>query len=195
MIAAHQFRVQPPLPIRFQLQRTAQALACGLLLSLAAGRASAQDANGLLEPSKPQATTAPVEFPKAPQDATLQKVPVTGGSTLNFFVDLSSISRAGNALVRYTLVARSPQGPSNISYEGLDCKQDSWHIYGIWSASTQRWIPNTSTDWRLVNAGGFTRIHAVLDSDYLCREQLAAGSVADIVARLKQGLRTSQPTP
>jgi CNP1-like family. len=101
----------------------------------------------------------------------------------------------GNALVRYTLVARSPQGPSNISYEGLDCAQDRWHIYGIWSAGTQRWIPNTSTEWRLVNAGGFTRIHAVLDSDDLCREQLAAGSVADIVARLKQGMRTSQPSP
>ncbi|MHB1666307.1 CNP1-like family protein [Thiomonas sp.] len=181
-----------------QFRHTLHALSCGLLLGLAAGTASAQSSNGsqgLLEPSKPQATVAPMEFPMAPQDNGLQKVAVTGGSTLEFFVDLPSISLAGDALVRYTLVARSPQGPSNISYEGLDCAQDSWHIYGVWSASAKRWVPNPSSDWRSVNAGGFTRIHAVLDTDYLCKGRLAAGSSAEMVARLKQGIRTVQPTP
>ncbi len=174
------------------------ALMCSLMLCLTAATASAQSSSGvqsLLAPSKPQATVAPVEFPAAPQDNGLLKVAVTGGSTLEFFVDLPSIALAGNALVRYTLVARSPHGPINISYEGLDCAQDSWHIYGIWSGRARHWVPNTSSDWHSVNAGGFTRIHAVLDTDYLCEGRLAAGSNAEIVARLKRGIHTVRPTP
>ena len=180
-------------PIRHALY----ALACSLLFSLAV-TASAQDSNslqGLLEPSKPQAKVAPVQFPAAPQDSDLIKVAVTGGSTLEFFVDRSSISIAGDALVRYTLVARSAHGLSNISYEGLDCARDSWRIYGVWSAGSQRWTPNPSSDWHRVNAGGFTRIHAVLDTDYVCEGRLAAGSSAGIVAKLKRGIHTLRPTP
>lgn len=139
-------------------------------------------------PAKAAPNSALVVLPPAPRHSDLQHIPVAGGSSLRFFIDLASISRVGDTLVRYTLVAQTPQGLNNVSYEGLDCAQDNWHIYAVWSAGEKRWIENASTDWHSVNTGGFTRVHAVLDTDYLCKGNLAAGSVADIAARLKAGL-------
>ncbi|MDE2187515.1 MAG: hypothetical protein KGJ76_12325 [Betaproteobacteria bacterium] len=182
----------------FPLRQAGRALACSLLLCAATSLAIAQDSEnreGLFGPLKPPASAVAVEFPKAPQEAALQKVSVTGGSTMRFLVDLSSISVASGTVVRYVLVAQSAQGVRNVSYEGLDCAQNAWHVYGVWNAREQRWIRNPQTDWIAVNVGGFTRIHGVLDSDYLCEDGRAAGSRESIVENLKQGLHGPQPTP
>ena len=182
----------------FPLRQAARALACSLLLCSATSLAFAQaseNQEGLFGPLKPPASAVAVQFPKAPQEAALQKVSVTGGSTMGFFVDLSSISVASDAVVRYVLVAQSAEGVRNVSYEGLDCAQNAWHVYGVWSAGGQRWVRNPQTDWIAVNMGGFTRIHGVLASDYLCENGRAAGSAETIVENLKQGLHGPQPTP
>ena len=182
----------------FPLRQAARALACSLLLcsatSLAFGQAS-ENQEGLFGPLKPPASAVAVQFPKAPQEDALQKVSVTGGSTMGFFVDLSSISVASDTVVRYVLVAQSAEGVRNVSYEGLDCAQKAWHVYGVWSAGGQRWVRNSQTDWIAVNVGGFTRIHGVLASDYLCDNGRAAGPAETIVENLKQGLHGPQPTP
>ena len=182
----------------FPLRQAARALACGLLLCTSTNFAHAQgseDQEGIFGPLKPPASAVAVQFPKAPQETALQKIPITGGSTMGFFVDLSSISVAGDTVVRYVLVAQSSEGVRNVSYEGLDCAQNAWHIYGVWSAGGKGWVRNPQTDWSAVNAGGFTRIHAVLDSDYLCKDGHAAGSAKAIAENLKQGLHGPQPTP
>ena len=180
----------------FPLRRA--ALACGWLLCTVTNLAFAhgsEDQRGLFGPLKPPSSAVAVQFPKALQEAALQEIPITGSSTMGFFVDLSSIGVAGGTVVRYVLVAQSPEGVRNVSYEGLDCAQNAWHIYGVWSAHGKRWARNPQTAWMRVNAGGFTRIHAVLDSDYLCEDGHAAGSAKAIAANLKQGLHGPQPTP
>ena len=169
------------------------ALACLLGAALPA---QAQDAPGAIEglPAQaPQAKPAtivhlPSQVPS--DDAGLVAVPLPSASgEIGFMIDPPSVSRPTSALVRYTLVARSRSGYRNISYEGLNCADDTWHIYATWDAGAKRWIPNGDTDWIRANVVSNSDVHGVLDRDYWCKGPMAAGDPAELMQRLRSGLQ------
>jgi hypothetical protein len=69
-----------------------------------------------------------------------------GDSDFRFFVDPESVSVAEDRIVRYVLVARSPGGAENITFEGIRCPSD-YRIYavgrpdGTWSGRPSEWRP------------------------------------------------------
>ena len=130
---------------------------------------------------------SPVVFPGAPQD--LLHVHVTDESALQFFIDRKSLAVQPGNTVRYTLVAKAGQGPSNVSYEGLDCAQRRWKLYAVWNEAEKKWTPAGGSDWQRIPESGATRIHSTLYNDDFCKDFTVNGSADDILRRVQQGLR------
>jgi hypothetical protein len=84
-------------------------------------------------------------------------------------------------VVRYVLVARSPSGVENVSYEGLRCAGVEFRRYAFgrpdatWHASPGPWQP-LSRPW-----------HQVLHRDYFCLQNVPLPSAAEGVQALQQG--------
>jgi hypothetical protein len=77
---------------------------------------------------------------------------VSSASDIRFYVDRPSITVGADGVVRYTLIALSPLGVENISFEGVHCRSSehktyaigradgSWSLReGLWKRATQLW--------------------------------------------------------
>lgn len=164
--------------------------------------AAAQDAPGRIEGLPMQAQQvqpgAVVHFPaRVPSgDSTLLAVPLPSATgSLHFMIDPASVSRPETPLVRYTLIARSDSGFRNVSYEGLNCANDTWHIYATWRADARSWEANADDTWLAVSMASNSDVHGVLDRDYWCNGAMAAGDAADLVRRLRRGLHPGYVSP
>ena len=72
--------------------------------------------------------TPPPAYP-APADLIEFKVVEAGG--FRFFVDGSTLAVGKDGIVRYVLVARSPEGADNVTFEGLRCATRESRIYAV----------------------------------------------------------------
>ncbi|MGC9162243.1 MAG: CNP1-like family protein [Thiomonas sp.] len=137
--------------------------------------------------TKTRETESPVVFPAAPSE--LLHVHITAGGALRFYVDRASISVQPGQIVRYTLVARVPGGPSNVTYEGIDCAQRQWKLYAVWNDASKTWSAVTTSQWQRIAGDGAQRIHSTLFDDDLCKDGAVHGTAAQIAQRIQQGLR------
>ena len=91
-------------------------------------------------------------LPQTPRREDRLPFTVDSGSDFGFFVDRSSISVGADGVVRYTLIAVSPLGAENVSFEGVRCKSREHKTYatrradggwsrreGPWRRAAQRW--------------------------------------------------------
>ena len=160
------------------------------MLQPALAQTPAPGVEGLAQQAPKEEPGAVVHFPATvPQgDAGLLTVPLPGSPQLHFMVDPSSVRRVGDSLVRYTLIAVSRSGFRNVSYEGLNCANDTWHVYATWRAGARRWESNTDADWLPVNVQSSFDVHGVLDRNYWCSADFASGDATKLVERLRQGV-------
>lgn len=125
---------------------------CAVLgLALLAGAASAQiqsdwerenedrlkQSNELIVPPPPVERARLVELSPPP---TLE----TG---FRYFVDPSSVSVGSDRIVRYVLLARSPDGAENMTFEGIRCPSE-YRIYAV-GRQDGTWGGRAS-DWRAI---------------------------------------------
>jgi hypothetical protein len=183
--------------------RPAGLLAC--LLAAAAFAAAAQNTNELPaastvsgksnweeEQDKLNWKEAQVKLPPYPRDADLIEFQVSSGATFRFFVDAASVSVADDGVVRYTLVARSPSGVANVSFEGIRCVSRSYKVFargtgGAWS--------RTQGEWREIEIKTIQRWHNVLYWDYLCPRHRPIETAAEGVDALRRGLHPGLALP
>jgi CNP1-like family protein len=122
-----------------------------------------------------------VKLPPYFKESDLIEFEATRASSMRFYVDRASVSVGTDLVVRYTLVARSPQGAENVTYEGIHCKGGTSKVYalgqagGIWKAVDQPWQP-TDKLWQ-----------RVLRRDYFCPMHRAIYSVAEGIDALRRG--------
>jgi len=97
-----------------------------------------------------------------------QLAPVYVGSTRPFayFIDRSSVSVGQDRVVRYTIVARSPSGATNVSYEGIRCQSYESRIYAF-GRDDGTWVQARNQQWT-----SYSRLasdyHLVLADDFFC---------------------------
>lgn len=106
-----------------------------------------------------------VKLPPAPKAGGLVEFFPSSASSFRFFVDTASLALTPDGIVRYTLVARSPSGYENVTYEGMRCETNSVRIYaygnaGAWSRS--------DADWKPIEPKSVQRWHNELRSRYFC---------------------------
>lgn len=70
--------------------------------------------------------------------------PADGG--FRFFVDAGSVSVGADRIVRYVMVARSPSGVENVTFQGLRCPRE-YRVYAVgrsdggWGGRPSAWRP------------------------------------------------------
>jgi hypothetical protein len=87
------------------------------------------------------------------------KLHVSATTDFRHFVDWGSVSAGEDGVVRYVLVARSPGGVDNITFEGMRCSGE-YRVYavarpdGTWGGRPAEWrpIPRTANASQLVLA-------------------------------------------
>ena len=177
----------------------ALALFCGY-----AALAAAQNTNQLpethggksdweLEQEKLSWKDGAVRLPEYPSSENLIEFQVSMQSSFRFYVDAASISLAPDGVVRYTLVARSPSGVANVSYEGIRCGTKSYRVYAI--GSEGRWQPGRQEDWRDIEVRSVQRWHNALYFDYFCPRRQPVKDVAEAVQVLRRGGNSATAIP
>jgi hypothetical protein len=82
-----------------------------------------------------------VEPPAFPKPENLIEFYVGPVTTNKYFIDASTLSVGSDRIVRYVLVVRTSGGASNVSFEGINCKELTWKHYatgrsdGTWTKS------------------------------------------------------------
>ena len=134
-------------------------------------------------------TSAPPAYPK---DADLIEFQVSSGATFRFFIDAASLSVGADGVVRYTLVARSPSGVTNVSFEGIRCSTKSYKVFA--QGSGGRWSPRQG-EWREIEAKTIQRWHNVLYFEYLCPRHRPIETAAEGVDALRRGVHPGLALP
>ena len=138
-----------------------------------------QHARLLAEPTEEAVPPAPPR----PRGEDLLPFDVGVPGSFRYFVDAKSIVPSGSK-VQYTLVARSPSGVDNVSFESIDCREAQFRSFARASGSGA-WIER-ATPWRQIrtplNAPQFA-----LYGQYFCPAGIAVRDGAEAAAALRSG--------
>lgn len=86
-------------------------------------------------------------LPAYPKPATLVAFEVPGQRDFRNAIDAATLSVDDKGVVRYVVVARSPSGTENVSFEAMRCKTAEHRIYalgrsdGTWGGRPSAWRP------------------------------------------------------
>jgi len=141
--------------------------------------------------AKEAAEVAP-ELPPYPRQENLIEFFVSSASDFRFFVDRASIS-VKDRIVRYTLVARSPNGVDNVSYEGLNCPAGEYQVYAL-GRSDRTWL-NRSGPWREITHRSVQRWHNALYGEFFCPNRVAIADAVEGIRALERGAHSSATSP
>jgi hypothetical protein len=129
---------------------------------------------------------SPVEnLPPFPRAENLAEFSAGGASDFRFFVDRTSLGVSKDRIVRYVLVARSPSGVDNVSYEGINCREAEYRIYAV-GRSDGTWASRPG-EWRPITRENVQRWHNALRDEYFCPSGIAIENAADGVRALQRG--------
>ncbi len=153
--------------------RRLSALAVALIAAGATTQAQAQiplpGGNPNYEEEAPWQELKEVAPPSFPKDENLREFYVGPVTTNNYYIDASTLSVGSDGIVRYVLVVRTSGGATNVSFEGINCKELTWKHYatgrkdGIWVKSRAARI-----EWRSYENSAVNRYHAALSRDLFC---------------------------
>ena len=88
-------------------------------------------------------------------------------------------------MVRYTLVARSPSGTANVSFEGIRCTTRSYKVFALGTGGS--WSRREG-EWRVIETRTIQRWHNVLYCEYLCPRHRPIETAAEGVNALRRGV-------
>ena len=125
------------------------------------------------------------KLPAPPKPADLIEFFVSSATDFRFFVDPQSLSVGNDGVVRYTLVARSPSGAENVTYEGIRCSEGWLRVYaygrpgGGWS--------ERDSEWRPIEPKTVQRWHNALRREYFCPMRVPIFDPAEGIDALRRG--------
>lgn len=126
-------------------------------------------------------------FPAYPSEEHLTEVEIPGPTSFTFMADTQSIRVDGDGVVRYTLIARSPSGTDNVSFEGMRCETGEYKFYALGSVD-RTWMPSRSGDWRPIRKQSGNDYRFALYKLYFCPYGVPPTSSSKAVAALKRGI-------
>lgn len=142
----------------------AAAIALGAVAPVAAQQRYGVDSEGNRTDWKEENTV----LPAFPVQANLREFPaLSGASTIQYFLDIKSLSLGDDDVVRYTVVIVPRGGAVNVFHEGAYCDTNEFkrYAYGTASGTFQR---ASSGRWRIARSSGVMSYQYVLIRRYLC---------------------------
>ncbi|TFW09485.1 hypothetical protein E4K72_05780 [Oxalobacteraceae bacterium OM1] len=129
-----------------------------------------------------------VQLPAQPRPENLLPFETGPLSTYRFAIDAKSLSVGSDGVVRYTLVANSSGGATNVSYEGIRCATYERKLYAF-GHPDGKWSRSRRDQWERIASAGPNAQHAALFQDYFCEGKTVAGTPERMIDRL----RTKRP--
>jgi CNP1-like family len=126
-----------------------------------------------------------VPLPPYPRRANLLPFFVSSASRFEFFIDGASLAPGEDGVVRYVLVARSPQGAETVSFEGIRCSTAEFRIYATGSGDG-RWSRGANP-WRPIEPRSVQRWHDALRKEYFCPLGNPIRNAAEGIDGLRRG--------
>jgi CNP1-like family len=124
------------------------------------------------------------QLPAQPGPGSLMQFAVSGATSYRFSIDVKTLSIGTDGVFRFTLVATSPSGARNVTYEGIRCETHEKKLYAI-GRSDGSWTRSRVANWTPIEEVGNNRQHAALEKDILCPDGFNARSSEQVVARLR----------
>lgn len=155
-----------------------------LILPLAAG-AQTSGSGETYDGRQPwvEISTPPPQYPE-PQNYLPFEVNAT--TPFLFFVDAKSISVGADDVVRYSLIAKSPEGASNVSFEGMRCATRQYRVYAIGRAN-KTWSEVRRSRWESIENTVDTVQRLVLFKDFFCPNLWSIATSEEGVQALRRG--------
>jgi hypothetical protein len=155
-----------------------------LILPLAAGAQTSGSGNtyGGRQPWIEIATP----LPQYPEPENYLPFEVNATTPFQFFVDAKSISVGADDVVRYSLIAKSPEGASNVSFEGMRCSTRQYRVYAIGRAD-KTWSEVRRSRWESIESTVDTVQRLVLFKDFFCPNLWSIASGEEGVQALRNG--------
>jgi len=110
-----------------------------------------------------------VEPPAFPRQENLLEYYVGPATTNTYFIDASTLSVGSDGIVRYVLVVLTSGGATNVSFEGINCKDLTWKHYAT-GHGNGTWVKSRAAraEWRPIENKPVNRHHASLSRDLFC---------------------------
>lgn len=125
-----------------------------------------------------------IQLPAPPAAANLLPFEVSGNATQSFAIDAKSLTLGSDGVIRYTLVATSPAGARNVSYEGIRCASFERKLYAF-GHPDGHWSRSRNDQWQRIVRNAANRQHAVLFKDYFCDGLTVAGNAEQMLERIR----------
>ncbi len=111
-----------------------------------------------------------VQLPPFPKEENLIEFYVSAVATNKYYIDASSLSVGKDGVVHYVLVVKTGGGATNVSFEGIRCKEGSWKHYATGRTDNASWTKSRAAhvDWRPIENKPVNRHHAALSRDLFC---------------------------
>lgn len=145
-----------------------------LLLAGLSGIATAQSPetyghmpNRNYEEEAPWVEQQEIAPPAFPVQANLKEFYVSAVATNKYLIDASTLAVGTDDVVRYVLVVLTAGGATNVSFEGIHCKEMRWKHYASGHADGS-WSQARAPAWRPIENKPVNRHHAALSRDYFC---------------------------
>jgi hypothetical protein len=121
------------------------------------------------EEDEPVQELKEVEPPAFPKQENLREFYVSAATANKFFIDASTLAPGTDGIVRYVLVIQTSGGATNVSFEGINCRERSWKLYAT-GRSDGTWVKSraTRTEWRPIENKPVNRHHAELNRNFFC---------------------------
>ncbi|MDP1733310.1 MAG: CNP1-like family protein [Sulfuritalea sp.] len=110
-----------------------------------------------------------MELPAFPKQENLIEFYVSAVATNKYSIDASTLAAGADGVIRYVLVVQTSGGATNVSFEGMHCKEKSWKHYAT-GRSDGTWIKTRAAriEWRPIENKAVNRHHAALSRDLFC---------------------------
>ncbi len=167
----------------------------GLALSLALAGCAGDPLDSGVDPFAPMvfkegATAMPLN---PPNKATIQPFYVSQQTIFKFAVDTDSILIGNDGITRYTVILTSPNGNSQVQYEGIRCDSFQWRLYGTFENGA--WKENPLSSWRAIQDHAPNRYQAALAQGALCNFSSQEKNIKNILKSLNPNGFTGQTKP
>jgi hypothetical protein len=155
-----------------------------LTLSLALAGCAGDPLESGVDPFAPMvfkegATAMPLN---PPNKATTESFYVSQQTIFKFAVDTNSILIGNDGITRYIVILTSPNGNSQVKYEGIRCDSFQWRLYGTFENAV--WKENPLSIWRAIQDRTPNRYQAALAQGAFCNLNSQEKNINNILRAL-----------
>ena len=169
-----------------QFERAASLAAAAAVMLAASAHAQWREWDSEFDEGKKTWQEIQAQIPAFPKPDALVRVPTETATPHQFFVDTRSITLGEDEVMRFTVVAKTAGGATNVTYEGMRCETQQRKLYAI-GRSDGTWVRARDTQWHKVLLRDLTPHHHALYHQFFCNERTRPTAVRIAIDALKRG--------